>query len=944
MEFRSLPLFLFLFVVIVSCFGLATSSSSENTASKSALTIRDYDRLKEQDSLEVWLTSKKKESQFYRSNGDYDSTKIILDNCLNEIWRAPQTEEEFKQLGWIYVNRAYIFEKNSGDYLQAKSDYLNALDQFDQCNYEDYFVARFVLEPLGNILTRLGENEQAIILLTRFQRISKECDQHEALLDSHNDLGRAYTNKSDYPKAIETLKTGIELGEKYYYSSGLLYSSLSEAYLDTKDFEKGIESGNLSLINFKKAINQVDQLSFRYGQIQEYLIGMQMTLAELNAATSNYNEAKSLFDQALLSAQEIYQTKNRNISKIHLGLAQSHIQLAQLEDGMESYQNALRSVIPNFNASDVFTNPNSKSLYAEVSIGEGLLGKARTAHELYNSTNEIKWIKLSLKSYSDYFKWEDLLRSEQQNSQSKLLFAAEIHQVGEEALSVLCQLQKIDKRSNCAEFAFKIIEQTKGILLSESRTDLLNNSISLAQNNALKLLQQQKMQLSMFNISLYESELEKDTVTINLCKKKIETLTQSHQLTLFKMKKQFPNHDELIYQRNDTVDINALKHHLKKNKTDILNYFVGQSKSFLVTGQKGTFTLYELNNEKCKELTQDFLINLKSPANANPTNYETTALSLYNELLGVASNDLKSKNWIILPDADLNRIPFEALVCKKKNKSANFKNLHYLLHERITSYAPSAKFILKKKTKKSGLKSYLGIAPVFKNNSDYAWLQNSESEVRIGEEIFSGDVLTGSKASKNAFFNKVEDYKIVHISTHAGLSSGSNNDNWMAFYSKPNNEKSHLVTPELLQLNLSADLVILNACETANGEFYEGEGVLSLSRGFIYAGANNVVTNLWQVNHETNSKLLSSFYSHLQNNNSPSLALQQSKINYLTDERTDAFGGHPYFWAAPVLIGNNNSVDLEHLESSSFLIYYILGGVILLFSTFIFFKKRRSRI
>ena len=791
MEFRSLPLFSFLLFIVICCFGLTNSDEVKITVSTETNSNPNTDRLKEQDSLALWLTSMKKESQFYRDKGDYDSAKVILDKCIREIWRKPSSEDEFKQLGWVYVNRAYLYEQQFGDYLLAKEDYLNALDKFDECNYEDFYVARFVLQPLGNIYTRLGENEQAIIMLNRFQRISKENDQQEALVNSHNDLGRAYMNKSDYSKAIETLKRGIELGENDYYNCGLLYSSLAEVYLYTEDFEKGIESGHLSQFNFKKAINQVDKSSYKYGWIQKYAVGTQMILAELNVANSNYDKANSLFNQALTLAEEIYQTKHRKIAKIHLGAANNHVQFGQLEEGMKSYQSALISVIPNFNEVNIFTNPDTESFYAEVSIGEGLIGKARTARKLFDLTNEMKWLTLSSNIYSDYFQWEDLLRSEQQSSQSKLLFASEIHHVGEEALAVLCQLQEIDERRNYAEKAFKIIEQTKGILLSESRTDLLNNTVSIAQNNTLKLLQQQKMQLSMLNITLYEAELEKDTLTIEIFKKKIEDLTQSHQLTLFKVKKQFPNHDALIYQRNDTVDLNALKHYLKKNKTDILNYFIGQSKSFLVTGQEGSFILYELNNKKCKESTQQFLADLKSPRNSNAADYETIAFSLYNELIGLTSNKLKSKNWIILPDADLNSIPFEALVCKKKNKSPNFKTLHYLLHERTMSYAPSAKFILKEKTKNTGLKPYLGIAPIFKGNSNYAWLQNSESEVKIGKEILDGDVLCGSEASKNAFFKKIEDYKIVHISTHAGINPGSNNDNWMAFYSEPNKEKSH---------------------------------------------------------------------------------------------------------------------------------------------------------
>ncbi|MFT5779758.1 MAG: tetratricopeptide (TPR) repeat protein, partial [Crocinitomicaceae bacterium] len=762
MEFRSLPLYLFLLIAITFCFGLSGSDHTRRTVLSTSVLHSKDDSLREQDSLETWLISMKKESQIYREKGDNDSAKIILDQCIEEIWRTPKTTGEFKQLGWVYVNRAYLHEQNSGDYLLAKEDYLSALKRFDQCDYEDFYVARFVLQPLGNIYTRLGENEHAIVMLTRFQRICEESDQQEALVNSYNDLARAYMNKLDYSVAIQTLKKGIDLGKTDYYNCGLLYSSLAEAYLYAKENENGIEAGHLSLSNFEKAIKGIDKSDYRYSLIQKYLIGSQLVLAELSVANGEFDKANSLFGEALHSAQEIYKTKHRKIAKIHLGIAKSYVHAGNLIEGMNEYQNVMISVIPNFNESNIEQNPKAKSFYAEVSIGEGLLGKARTATKLFESTANIKWLKLSLTTYSSYFQWEDLLRAQQQDSRSKLFFVSEIHKVGEEALHVLNQLQKLEKKSSYAKNAFRIIEQTKGILLSESRTDLLKNEKLIEQNHSLKLLEEQKMQLSILRIELHDAELALDTASIKIYKKKIEELIQKHQLTLFDVKKQFPKHDELVYQHNDTIDLGLLERYLTSTQTDILNFFVGQSKIFLVTGHKGNFELVELDRERCNEATEKFLFELRNPQKSNALNYEKVGHSLYHELLASISKNLKSKKWIILPDSDLNSVPFEALVYDTMSKSKSFKKLNYLLHKQSISYAPSAKFILKKKTKKEELKPYLGIAPIFKNDKTYAWLKNSESEVQIGKEIFGGELLTGSKATKQAFLKGIEDYRIVH--------------------------------------------------------------------------------------------------------------------------------------------------------------------------------------
>ena len=120
----------------------------------------------------------------------------------------------------------------------------------------------------------------------------------------------------------------------------------------------------------------------------------------------------------------------------------------------------------------------------------------------------------------------------------------------------------------------------------------------------------------------------------------------------------------------------------------------------------------------------------------------------------------------------------------------------------------------------------------------------SVEELKVGAELFSGIELTNDKATKDRFFQTAADYDILHISTHAGKNSGENNDAWMVF-SDTKSSDHRLVATELLKLDLPASLVVLNACETGSGTVFKGEGPMSLARGFLDAGSQSTITNLW---------------------------------------------------------------------------------------------------
>jgi CHAT domain-containing protein len=106
---------------------------------------------------------------------------------------------------------------------------------------------------------------------------------------------------------------------------------------------------------------------------------------------------------------------------------------------------------------------------------------------------------------------------------------------------------------------------------------------------------------------------------------------------------------------------------------------------------------------------------------------------------------------------------------------------------------------------------------------------------------------------------------------------------------------------DIYNLKLNAELVVLSACQTALGKEIRGEGLASLTRGFMYAGASRVVASLWKVDDEASAELMTLFYTKMLGREllSPPAALREARKEMQKDERWR----HPYFWAGFVLQG-----------------------------------------
>jgi CHAT domain-containing protein len=105
---------------------------------------------------------------------------------------------------------------------------------------------------------------------------------------------------------------------------------------------------------------------------------------------------------------------------------------------------------------------------------------------------------------------------------------------------------------------------------------------------------------------------------------------------------------------------------------------------------------------------------------------------------------------------------------------------------------------------------------------------------------------------------------------------------------------------DIFNLNLPAELVVLSACQTGRGQEIKGEGIIGLTRGFMYAGASRVLVSLWKVDDKATAELMKRFYrGMLKEKLTPAAALKQAQVEMSKIPQWSS----PYYWAGFVLQG-----------------------------------------
>jgi CHAT domain-containing protein len=291
------------------------------------------------------------------------------------------------------------------------------------------------------------------------------------------------------------------------------------------------------------------------------------------------------------------------------------------------------------------------------------------------------------------------------------------------------------------------------------------------------------------------------------------------------------------------------------------------------------------------------------------------ARGLYQTLLQPIREAAVARKLIIVRDGALHRVPFDALVGPSGE---------YVLQTKTAEYAPSATgyYVLSRSREDrkdpEGLKTALAIGGIPYASTSLATgdvtrgyrsaftnLPSSADEalaVRAAIGSSRTTLLTGQQATETALMQgDLHEYEILHFGVH-GIANAVYPDraSLILLSDKRAGDDGFLQSPEIAQLRLNADLVVLSACESAAGPLQGQEGVANLSRAFLLAGARSVVSSLWTVDDKSSLYLMRRFYRRIADGKTFGTALAEAKRDMIRDFGPNAV---PSKWAAFTLEG-----------------------------------------
>jgi CHAT domain-containing protein len=221
------------------------------------------------------------------------------------------------------------------------------------------------------------------------------------------------------------------------------------------------------------------------------------------------------------------------------------------------------------------------------------------------------------------------------------------------------------------------------------------------------------------------------------------------------------------------------------------------------------------------------------------------------------------------------------------------------------------------------------------DSSSQASLPAVKKEYEAILHVVKGNFFTEEQASLKEFQNNLDKVNLLHISTHSFLQGKENIPVLQLADGK-------FFLFELYGKTFQPQLIVLSACRTGHGMLAEGEGIISLARGFTATGAGGIVAGLWDMNDESTAELMGSFYKHLTKNKQPADALYAAKKEWLTQQQDQNFKKLPYFWAGLIYVGDDKPVNIEKKNAAApigWIAAALVAGILIL----IFFKGRKRK-
>jgi CHAT domain-containing protein len=423
------------------------------------------------------------------------------------------------------------------------------------------------------------------------------------------------------------------------------------------------------------------------------------------------------------------------------------------------------------------------------------------------------------------------------------------------------------------------------------------------------------------------------------------------------------------------------------DQTLMLEFSLGENKSYVWAITRDTLKSYELPREaEIADRAERLYKQLTTPPGSKQTTETISAAAqdLARMILVPIAAELNKQRLIVVAHGALNYVPFQLLASPDDGQPL------------IASYdivnAPSASILgslrEERQLRKSGRVLAAFGSPVFESNYsakvkngnvDVASLQTFEhdrwqqalrdielngdtfdpSAIRplfyAGRELENLRDVVGARQSMiaadfdasrdNLFKTDLTQYSILHFATHGFLDPNRPENSGLILSTITPEGKAQngfLSLRDIYQLRAPVDLVVLSACQTGLGKDVRGEGLIGLTRGFMYAGASSVVASLWKVDDEATAELMKRFYKNmLEQGMTPAAALRNAQNSF----RQHPVWSAPYYWAGFTLQGDYRQVAAP---ARDFRVYAVvlLGVVLAGLAGFVFwyYRRRASRV
>jgi len=838
--------------------------------------------------------------------------------------------------------------RNMGDCYHFMGKYKVALDHFQKATPIIQSLGNQHLESLlywslgmfnanyGNYLEALDYNRKAL-------DIAVQKNDKFGLERYLNAIGLNHWELGNYAEALDCFKESLpiakEIGDKY--GEGLTIGNMGIIYQELGDYSNALKYYNEALNIAREMKNKKEEMRHlaNIGTVYSYL--------------DNYDEALEFYNKALKLSIEFKDKRQESILLANIG---DDYSLLGNQDKAKNFIN---------HALSLSREINEKSSQASQLLNLGDVNKSsgniNEAFNCYSNANQIgkildepdliwrsymglgicydkqKKYQQSLNSYDYAISEIEKIRQSITTEKFKTGFFEDKIQLFVNVIKLMDKLHQQYPSKNYDQKAFLYAERAKARTLLDIVFEgkIFQNLAEIPIVFRQKFLINEKEYNNKHeevSSELSKSTADQDKNLLSQLNSEIESLQIEKTKILHELQEKYPGYYQLTNPKHLTVQ--EIQQDVLKDDQIIVEHFITDKEIFvwLISKTQLEFKSIDLSKKELEnylaEISPLFAKNnqvVESQIDFRWANFNFDLLhKLYLELLGKPAAQFldKTKNLIIIPDDILFYFPFEMLVTK-----IDPGEVKYLTEDYAISYSSSASLLNSElhkkgiaqnellafgnpdfKEKKKGLLGQLATYVknrAFLRGNDFKPLPNAELEVNaIASDFEKAMVLTGKNATEKRFNELAIDYTNIHLATHFLV------DDVQPLYSKiilsqsnNENEDGLLHTYEIYNLRLNANMVVLSGCNSGLGKLRRGEGLIGMTRAFLYAGVPNLVVSLWPVDDESTAILMKQFYKYLNEGLDKRMALQKAKIDLIRskDKKRD-----PFYWAPFVLIGEGD--------------------------------------